>query len=65
MMKSLLILGAVFFGAEAESQDFHKILAFARHLAGGQCLFATWTMMNIWQLYAIVEFRYECTMMYQ
>lgn len=32
MMKSLLILGAVFFGAEAESQDFHKILAFARQL---------------------------------
>ena len=30
MLKSFLLLGAVF---GAESQDFHQILAFARHLA--------------------------------
>lgn len=31
-MKSLLLLGAVFFGAEAESQDVQKLLAYARQL---------------------------------
>jgi len=32
MMKSLLLLGAVFFGAEAESQEIQKLLAYARQL---------------------------------
>lgn len=31
-MKSLLLLGAVFFGAEAESQEIQKLLAYARQL---------------------------------
>jgi hypothetical protein len=32
MMKSLLLLGAVLFGAEAESQEIQKLLAYARGL---------------------------------
>ena len=32
MMKSLLLLGVVFFGAEAESQEIQKLLTFARGL---------------------------------
>ena len=31
-MKSSLLLGAVFFGAEAESQEIQKLLAYARGL---------------------------------
>ena len=31
-MKSLLLLGIVLFGAEAESQEIQKLLAFARGL---------------------------------
>ena len=50
-MKSLLLLGIVLFGAEAESQEIQKLLAFARGLElekvehGDQM--GTWTILNM------------------
>ena len=50
-MKSLLLLGVVFFGAEAGSQEIQKLLAFARGLElekveHGDHM-GTWTILNM------------------